>query len=63
MVPEFQPQWNARKGAEECLAAYRRVGLSLDEFEGEKYKRIAHIQKLIREGRLDNWLRWTNGRR
>ena len=58
-LPEFKPQWNARKGAEELYAAYQKVGLTLDEFEGDRYKRIAHIQKLLREGKLDNNLRWT----
>ncbi len=58
-LPEFQPQWNARKGAEELLAAYQKIGLTLDEFEGERYKRIAHIQKLMRENLLDTSLRWT----
>ncbi|MGF1494867.1 MAG: NAD-dependent epimerase/dehydratase family protein [Microcoleaceae cyanobacterium] len=58
-LPEFQPQWNARKGAEELLAAYQQIGLSHEEFEGERYKRIAHIQKLMREQLLGDNLRWT----
>ena len=58
VLPEFQPQWDARKGAAELYAAYQKVGLTLDEFEGPRYKRIAHIQKLIGEGRLDEALRW-----
>ncbi|MGB3533061.1 MAG: SDR family oxidoreductase [Microcoleaceae cyanobacterium] len=59
-LPEFQPQWNARKGAEELLAAYQKVGLTLEEFEGERYKRIAHIQKLMREQLLNDSLHWIN---
>ena len=58
-LPEFKPQWNARKGAEELLAAYQKIGLTLEEFEGERYKRIAHIQKLMRENLLDESLRWN----
>lgn len=57
-LPEFQPQWDARKGAAELYAAYQKVGLTLDEFEGPRYKRIAHIQKLMGEGRIDETLRW-----
>jgi nucleoside-diphosphate-sugar epimerase len=56
---EFKPQWNARKGAEELLAAYQKIGLTLEDFEGERYKRIAHIQKLMRENLLDESLRWN----
>ncbi|NES84937.1 MAG: NAD(P)-dependent oxidoreductase, partial [Moorea sp. SIO2B7] len=58
VLPDFKPQWDARKGAKELYEAYQKVGLTLDEFEGPKYKRIAHIQKLLGEGRLDKNLRW-----
>ncbi len=57
-LPEFKPQWNAHRGAEELYAAYRKIGLTLDEFEGERYKRIAHIQRLMKVGALDGTLRW-----
>jgi nucleoside-diphosphate-sugar epimerase len=49
-VPAFQPQWTARRGAQELLDAYRRIGITSDEFEGERYKRIAHLRKLMAEG-------------
>ena len=48
---EFKPQWTARRGVEELYEAYRRVGLTLDEFEGPKYKRIDHVKQLIDRGR------------
>jgi len=35
--------------------------LSLEEFEGPRFKRIAHIKKLVEEGKLDENLRWTDG--
>jgi nucleoside-diphosphate-sugar epimerase len=57
-LPEFQPQWNARKGAQELYDAYQKVGLTLEEFEGTKYQRIAHIRYLLSDGLLDNTLRW-----
>ena len=57
-LPEFKPQWNAVKGAEELYAAYQKIGLTLDDFEGARYKRIAHIQQLLSTGRLDQNLRW-----
>ena len=57
VVPEFNPQWNARRGAQELYAAYQKIGLTLEEFEGEKYKRIAHIQSLLGSGVLDGDLR------
>lgn len=57
MVPGFQPQWDARKGAQELYEAYQRVGLTQAEFEGPRYQRIAHIKQLISSGRLNNLLR------
>jgi nucleoside-diphosphate-sugar epimerase len=58
-LPEFQPQWDARKGAQELYEAYRKVDLKLEEFEGPKYKRIDHIKQLMGNGTLDPTLRWT----
>lgn len=55
---EYKPQWTARRGVEELYAAYRAVGLTLDGFEGPKYKRIAHVKQLLGEGKLDPTLRW-----
>ena len=57
MLPAFKPQWDARKGAEQLYAAYRSGGLALDEFEGPRYQRIAHINKLLSEGILTSDLR------
>lgn len=57
-LPEFKPQWNARRGAQELYEAYCRYGLTLEEFEGPKYKRVAHIQQLLESGLLDETLRW-----
>lgn len=57
LVPEFQPKWNARKGAKELYEAYKRIGLKLEDFEGPKYKRIDHIKLLMEKGVLDDTLR------
>ena len=57
LVPAYQPQWTVRKGAQELYAAYQATGLTLDEFEGQRYKRIDHVNLLISQGMLDNDLR------
>jgi nucleoside-diphosphate-sugar epimerase len=62
MVPEFKPQWTARKGAQELYDSFKETDLCLEDFEGPKYKRISHIKKLIDEGRLDNSLFWSTGK-
>lgn len=58
-LPEFCTKWRVAQGAEELLDAYRRTGLSLDEFEGQRYKRIDHIRALLQQGILDGTLRPT----
>jgi nucleoside-diphosphate-sugar epimerase len=59
VVPSFKPQWTVRKGAHELYEAYKSVGLTLDEFEGKKFKRIDHVRMLIADGILDANLRHT----
>ncbi|MBN1237101.1 MAG: SDR family oxidoreductase [Gammaproteobacteria bacterium] len=57
----FKPEWSARRGVEQLYEAFCRVGLTLDDFEGPRFKRIAHVRKLIGDGALDSRLRWRNG--
>jgi nucleoside-diphosphate-sugar epimerase len=57
VLPAFKPQFDARRGAEELYAAYRQSNLTLEEFEGPRYQRISHIQKLIDSGILSADLR------
>lgn len=58
-ISEYAPQWDARKGAEQLYTTYKRVGLlSTDEFEGPRYRRIRHLEKLISSGSLNSSLRW-----
>ena len=57
-LPGFKPQWDARKGAEQLYAAYRASQVTLEEFEGPRYQRIAHIRKLMSEHILGSDLRF-----
>lgn len=57
VLPAFRPQYDARRGAEQLYAAYRQSNLTLAEFEGPRYQRIGHIQKLINEDILTEDLR------
>src|SRR5215475_8719464 len=58
-LPQFKPQWDAKKGAEQLYQAYRASNLTLEEFEGPRYQRIGHIKKLLAEGILSKDLRHT----
>lgn len=58
MLPSFRPEWTVRRGIEELRDAYRRHGLTREEFLGSRYLRIKHLQRLQQEGRLREDLRW-----
>jgi len=62
VLPEFRPQWTARKGAQELYDAYREVGLTAEDLECGRYIRLAQIQRMQKAGRLDNSLRWRQSR-
>ncbi len=62
LLPEFRPQWDVRRGAEQLYAAYRSSGLTLEQFEGPRYQRIAHVKKLLAEGILGADLRHASRR-
>jgi len=56
--PELSPRWNVRASAEDMLAAYRENGLTIEDFKGSRFMRIARLKELMAEGRLDGELRW-----
>src|SRR5678816_3763867 len=57
LLPEFQPRWDARKGAKQLHDAYRAIGLELSDFEGPRYRRIDQIKQLLAAGNLGPDLR------
>lgn len=58
VLPEFKPQWDAKKGAEQLFAAYTSSKLTAKEFEGPRYQRISHIRQLMADGLLGTDLRF-----
>jgi nucleoside-diphosphate-sugar epimerase len=60
VLPGFQPQWDARKGARQLYEAYRAIGLKLEDFEGPRYRRIDQLKRLLAEGHLGPDLRWQS---
>lgn len=55
--PDFVPKWTAKAAAEDLYNTFKKHQLTPNDFEGEKYKRIAHIQGLIKSGVLTGDLR------
>ena len=64
-LPSFRPKWTVPDGVRELYEAYKRHGLTFDEFagDGSRYLRIRHIQRLQQSGRLTANLQWTAGAR
>jgi nucleoside-diphosphate-sugar epimerase len=60
--PDADLRWTARDGAREVLDAYREVGLTLEDFEGDRYVRLKHLRLLLDRGELDPDLRWRAAR-
>jgi nucleoside-diphosphate-sugar epimerase len=58
LLPNFKPQWTARRGARELYEKYSEHGLVLEDFEGARYQRLAYLQSLIARGAIDGNLRW-----
>jgi nucleoside-diphosphate-sugar epimerase len=59
LLPASAPKWNARLGAEELYDTYCKVGITVSDFEGPRFKRVDHVKQLMADGLLDDTLRWT----
>lgn len=58
-LPRFRPQWTVPRGVEELYRRFSDVGLTVEDFEGPKYQRLAHLKQLIAKGLVDDRLRWA----
>ena len=57
--PDCVLEWSAERGADELADAYERAGLTLAEFEGDRYIRLGRLKRLLASGALDNELLWV----
>ncbi len=57
--PDFRPQWNASFGAKDLYDALQEAGVTLADFQGRRFIRLAQIRHLLDQGRLDRDLRWA----
>ena len=57
--PGLSFEWTAERGAAELAAAYREVGLTREQFDGDRYVRLRRIRQLLAAGELDDGLRRT----
>lgn len=59
LLPGFRPQWTARRGAAELYERYQTIGLTVEDFEGPRYQRLAHLKHLLARGFVDDTFRVT----
>jgi nucleoside-diphosphate-sugar epimerase len=57
-LPAFQPQWDVRSGAEQLHEAFSRHPITVDDFEGWRYRRIGQLKRLLEMRELTPDLRW-----
>ena len=59
-LPGYEPTWDVRRGAEQIYNTIKQSGLTLAQFEGPQYLRIAHVRMLLGAGLLDQTLRFRH---
>lgn len=58
-VPAYQPRWNLAAGIQELLVALSQVPVAVEDFEGRRFNRLAHLKSLIEHRVIDKSLRFT----
>lgn len=56
----FTPRWTVAEGIASLRDAFDRHPVSVSEFEGARYQRVAHIKDLLSQGLIGRSLRWQN---
>jgi nucleoside-diphosphate-sugar epimerase len=59
LLPGFEFEWDARRGAEELVRRYREVGMTAATFDGRRYVRLRQLRHLLDAGQLEDGLRWV----
>lgn len=58
ILPTFQPQWTVRTGADQIYQAFSDHPVTVEDFEGWRYRRIGQLKRLLDRGDLTPDLRW-----
>lgn len=56
-LPGFKAQWTLRQGIEELYEAYKRIGLTKEDWTGARYYRLPTIKGLLAKNVIDGQLR------
>ncbi len=55
----FKPKWDLTNGSRQLVDMFKRTGFSEKDFTGGKCIRLASLERLIKEKRLNKDLRWV----
>jgi nucleoside-diphosphate-sugar epimerase len=58
-LPNFKSRWDARRGAEQLLALFRRVDMTEEVFQYRAFTRLKQLEYLIRTNQIDDNFFWT----
>lgn len=61
ILPEFQCEWTAQKGARQLRTMFERIGLTTEMFRADPYTRLKMLMSHRRHGLVDSKLYWTFG--
>jgi nucleoside-diphosphate-sugar epimerase len=56
----YRPEWDLDRGGAELVEAFRQAGFTEADFRGRRTTRLAQLNHLLAEGRLDSELRWRS---
>ncbi len=62
-LPAAAPASTVEAGIRDLVAAYARMGLTIEDLTGPRYTRLSRINELTASGLLDGDLRWTDAGR
>lgn len=57
-LPGFKPVWTVKRGIRELYDAYRDSDLTLEDFEGWRFHRLAHLKYLMERNLIGDDLRY-----
>jgi nucleoside-diphosphate-sugar epimerase len=58
-LPDFECQWDARRGAEQLFNLFRRVDMTSEVFNYRAFTRLKQLEYLVRTHQLDDQFYWT----
>lgn len=56
-LPSFQPEWDLHRGIAELVETFAANPIAVADFEGSRFNRLMHLQRLIVKGQIDSSLR------